>query len=165
MNLDEFLSQAGAYEPCVAIQTETASPVVAPAGIELRTIGGVQTRTLTALYDAFAEAWHFPPWFGRNAAAFDDFMRDLDNMIDAAMGKPPAPGYLTEITDAHLILADQPEAFPWFAKCMPFYRDYYRDERSPPAVFGLLLSAPPDQLQEVRERWLTANVPVATVTL
>jgi Barstar (barnase inhibitor) len=165
VNLDEFLSQAGAHGPCVAIQTETASPVVAPAGVELRTIGGARRRSLDGLYDAFAEAWHFPPWFGRNADALNDFMRDLDNMIEAAMGKPPAPGYLTHVTDAHLILADQPDAFSWFTKTMPFYRDYYRDEASPPAVFGLLLSAPPDQLQDVRERWLTADVPVATVTL
>ena len=165
MNLDEFLSQAGAHGPCVAIQTETASPIVAPAAIELRTIEGARTKTVDALYDAFAEAWHFPPWFGRNAAAFDDFMRDLDNMIDAATGKPPAPGYLTQISDAHLILADQPEAFSWLAKSMPFYRDYYRDEANPPAVFGLLLSAAPDQLGEVRDRWLAADVPVATLTI
>ena len=165
MNLDEFLSQPGAHGPCVAIRTGPASPVVAPEGIELRSIDGMRTGSLDGLYDAFAEAWHFPPWFGRNAAAFDDFMRDLDNMIDAASGKPPAPGYLIQITDAHLILADQPEAFSWFANCMPFYRDYYRDEANPPAAFGLLLSAPPDQLNEVRDRWLAADVPVATVTI
>jgi hypothetical protein len=40
-----------------------------------------------------------PPWFGRNGPAFDDFMRDLDNMIDTELGNPPAPGYLTEITE------------------------------------------------------------------
>ena len=96
--------------------------------------------------------------------AFDDFMRDLDNMINTASGKPPAPGYFTHITDAHLILADQPEAFPWFAKCMPFYRDYYRDEASPTAAFGLLLSTAPAHLKVVREHWLSANVPVASVT-
>ena len=165
MNLGEFFSQAGDHGPCVGVAPTTSATVEPPTGVELRIIEGARTKTVDALYDAFAEAWHFPPWFGRNAAAFDDFMRDLDNMIDAAMGKPPAPGYLTEITDAHLILADQPEAFPWFAKCMPFYRDYYRDEANPPAAFGLLLSVPPDQLQDVRERWLTADVPVATVTI
>ncbi|WP_292981730.1 barstar family protein [Mycobacterium sp.] len=135
-----------------------------PVGFELRTIDGAQIRTLDALYDAFAEAWHFPPWFGRNSHAFDDFMRDLDNMINTASGKPPAPGYFTRITDAHLILIDQPDAFSWFAKCMPFYRDYYRDEASPPAAFGLLLSAPLDRLEEIHERWLSVDVPVAAVT-
>jgi hypothetical protein len=163
VKLEEFLSQAAKGGPCVAIRSQTPSPVVAPAGLELRLIDGSHTQTLDALFDAFAEAWHFPPWFGRNKDAFNDFMRDLDNMVNAATGRPPAPGYLTHITDAHLILADQPDAFSWFTKKMPSYRDYYRNEASPPAAFGLLLSAPPDQLQEVRERWLTADVPVATV--
>jgi Barstar (barnase inhibitor) len=165
MNLDQFLAQAGSDGPCVGIHAETSSPVVPPRGVELRNIDGAHTRTLYALFDAFAEAWHFPPWFGRNKDAFNDFMRDLDNMVNTATGRPPAPGYLTEITDARLILADESEAFSWFSKKMTFYRDYYRDEASPPAAFGLLLSAPPHQLDEVREHWLTVGVPVATVTV
>jgi hypothetical protein len=165
VNADEFISGAAGQGPCVGIVVETASPLAPPAGFELRTIDGAHTKTRDALYDAFAEAWHFPPWFGRNMDAFDDFMRDLDNMINTASGKPPAPGYLTHITNADLILAEQPDAFPWFANCMPFYRDYYRDEASPRAAFGLLLSAPPDRLKEVRERWLAADIPVATVTV
>jgi hypothetical protein len=165
VNLDEFLAQAGDHGSCVGIHPAASSPLVAPAGIELRTIDGAHTKTLDALYDAFAEAWHFPPWFGRNKDAFNDFMRDLDNMVNTATGSPPAPGYLTDVTNAHLILADQPEAFSWFAGKMPFYRDYYRDEASPPAAFGLLLSAPRDQLHEVREHWLTVDIPVATVTV
>lgn len=165
MNLVEFLAAAHEHGPCVGVYPATSSAATPPTGFELRLIDGVQTKTLDALYDAFAEAWHFPPWFGRNAAAFDDFMRDLDNMINTESGKPPAPGYLTQITNAHLILADQPEAFSWFANCMPFYRDYYRDEARPSAAFSLLLSAPSDQLSEVRDRWLAADVPVATVTV
>jgi Barstar (barnase inhibitor) len=165
VNLDEFLLQAGNHGSCVGIHPETSSPVVPPAGVELRSIDGAHTKTLDALFDAFAEAWHFPPWFGRNKDAFNDFMRDLDNMVDTATGRSPVPGYLTYITDAHLLLAEQPEAFPWFAKKMSFYRDYYRDEASPPAAFGLLLSAPHDHLHEVRERWLTADIPLATVTI
>jgi hypothetical protein len=163
MNLNEFLRQAGDRGPCVGIYPEVPVAPTLPIDCELRTIHGSCTRTVGALYDAFAEVWHFPPWFGRNMDAFDDFMRDLDNMINTAGGKPPAPGYFTHITDAHLILADQLEAFPWFAKCMAFYRDYYRDEASPPAAFGLLLSTPPDRLPEVRERWLTADVLVVPV--
>ena len=165
MNLDEFLSQAGDHGPCVGIHPAESSPVVPPAGVELRLIDGAHTKTVDALYDAFAEAWHFPPWFGRNKDAFNDFMRDLDNMVNTATGRPLAPGYLTDVTNAHLLLAEQPEAFPWFAKKIPFYRDYYRDEASPPAAFGLVLSAPLDQLHEVRERWLTADIPLATVTI
>ncbi|MEE6177543.1 barstar family protein [Mycobacterium sp. 050134] len=95
---------------------------------------------LDTLYDAFAAVWHFPPWFGRNYAAFDDFIRDLDNMIDAALGKPPAGGYLTEVVDADQLLVDEPQVFPWFVERVDFYRGYYRDEADPPAAFGLLLS-------------------------
>ena len=164
MNLVEFASQAGGSGPCVGICPHGNEALKPPAEFELRTLQGDRTRSLDALYDAFAEAWHFPPWFGRNASAFDDFMRDLDNMIEVADGKPPAAGYFTYITDGHLILCDQPEAFSWFAKCMPFYRNYYRDDANPSAVFGLLLSAPQDQLNEVHQRWLGANVPVAIVT-
>ena len=66
MNLDEFLAQAGDHGPCVGIHPATSSPVVPPAGVELRSIDGAHTKTVNALFDAFAEAWHFPPWFGRN---------------------------------------------------------------------------------------------------
>ena len=123
MHLEEFPGQASDVGPCVGIHSEVPmAPTLPSAGYKLRTMHGLCTKTLGALYASFAKAWHFPPWFGRNMDAFDDFMRDLDNMINTASGKPPAPGYFTHITDAHLILADQPEAFPWFAKCMPFYR-------------------------------------------
>ena len=91
-------------------------------------------------------------------------LRDFDNLINTASGKPAAPGYLTDITDAHLILTEQPDLFPWFAEIMPFYRDYYRDEADPPAAFALLLSAPAGRLDEVRERWLAVGAQVATVT-
>jgi hypothetical protein len=135
------------------------------AGFEIRTIDGAHTRNRDALYDAFAEAWHFPPWFGRNMDAFDDVMRDLDNMVNTATGKPRASGYLTVVTNAHLILVEQPELFSWFANTIPFYRDHYRDELSPPAVFGSLLAAPTDRLQEVRERCLSVGVEVAEVNV
>ncbi|WP_197521274.1 barstar family protein [Mycobacterium sp. E787] len=136
-----------------------------PDGFELRKIEGSRTKTRDALYDAFAEAWHFPPWFGRNMDAFDDVMRDLDNMVTTATGRPQAPGYLTLITNAHFILAEQPDLFSWFANTMPFYRDYYRDELRPPAAFALLLSTSAAHVNEVRERWQTAGIPVVTVTV
>ncbi|AGZ52575.1 barstar family protein [Mycobacterium kansasii] len=165
MNLDEFVLGAAGHGACVGVHTATASALAPPDGVELRTVDGSHVKTLDALFNTFAEVWHFPPWFGRNAAAFDDFMRDLDNMINTAEGKPPAPGYLTDITDAHLLLVEQPDVFPWFAKSIPFYRDYYRDEADPPAAFGLLLSAPTDHLNEVRQRWLTAGIQVVTVSV
>jgi hypothetical protein len=165
VKLDQFIVQAAGHGPCVGILREATLPLAPPAGFEVRTIDGAHCKNRDALYDAFAKAWHFPPWFGRNMDAFDDVMRDLDNMVNTATGKPQAPGYLTLITNAHLILIEQPDLFSWFASTMPFYRDYYRDELSPPAAFGLLLSAPTGQLHEVRERWLTVGIQVATVTV
>jgi hypothetical protein len=163
VNLDQFISEAAGHGPCVAVLRETTLPLTPPAGFELRTIDGASMQNRDALYDAFAEAWHFPPWFGRNMDAFDDFMCDLENMVTAATGKPQAPGYLTVITNAHLILVEQPDLFSWFANTMPLYRDYYRDELSPPAAFGLLLSACSDELGEVRQHWLSVGVQVAEV--
>ncbi|ORV52486.1 hypothetical protein AWC05_23665 [Mycobacterium florentinum] len=58
-------------------------------GVEVRIVEGSHIKTLDAVYDAFAEAWDFPEWFGRNADAFDDFMRDLDNMVNAGHRQAP----------------------------------------------------------------------------
>jgi Barstar (barnase inhibitor) len=148
------------------LHAEIRSRLQAAAGVEVRTVNGAHIKTLDALFDAFAEVWHFPPGFARrrNEVAFDDWMRDLDNLTNPALDKPPAPGYLTDIINAHLFLDEEPEVFSWFANSIPFYRDYYRDGAEPPAAFGLLVSAPAGRLDEVREQWLAVGVQVATVT-
>jgi len=161
INLYEFVVQAGRHGPCVVLLA--SSPTELPAGVELRAVDGARITTFEALLEEFARAWQFPSWFRPNPNAFNDFMRDLDGMIDVAYGRPPAPGYLTEIVNAHLLLADDPETFRWFADHIPFYRDYYRDEASPTASFGLLLSAPVESLDEVRSRWVAAGADIATI--
>jgi hypothetical protein len=167
MNLDEFLLQAGDHGSCVGVHAQAPSPLIPPAGVELRTVDGAHTKTLDTLFDAFAEVWHFPPRFAHhhNKDAFNDWMRDFDNLTNPSLSKPAAPGYLTDITNAHLLLIEEPETFSWFANKMPFYRDYYRDEVDPPAAFGLLLSAPDGQLNYVRARWVNVGIQVATVTV
>ncbi|WP_162465036.1 MULTISPECIES: barstar family protein [unclassified Mycolicibacterium] len=162
MNVNDFVEQAGGNGPCIAFLTPPATPVVPPDGVELRTVDGARIPTLKALFDVFAAAWHFPAWFGRNPAAFDDFMCDLDNMIDVALGKPPARGYLTEVTNAHLLFVDQPDVLPWFSRHVVIYRDYYRDQASPTAAFGLLLTAPDANLDEVRAQWAAAGAVAVT---
>ncbi|MEZ0350837.1 barstar family protein [Mycobacterium sp. pR1184] len=164
VNLEQFISAASGHGPCVGILHDTTLPLLAhPIGFEVRIIDGASMKSRDAIYSAFADAWHFPPWFGRNMDAFDDFMCDLENMVTAATGRPQAPGYLTAIPNAHLILIEQLDLFSWFANSMTSYREYYRDELTPPAAFGLLLSAPIDQLPKVRQRWLSVGVQVAEV--
>ena len=132
-------------------------------GVEYRKIDGTHTKSLDALFDVFAEAWHFPARFASNHSrdAFDDWMRDFDNSTNLFRDKPPASAYVTDIHNAHLILANQSDMFPWFTETIPFYRDYYRDELDPPAAFAVVLSAPADSLDEVRTRWLSVNAQVA----
>lgn len=131
--------------------------------MELRAVDAARTTDFDALLEEFARAWQFPSWFRPNPNAFNDLMRDLDGMIDVAYGRPPAPGYLTEIVIARLLLADDPETFRWLADHIPFYRDYYRDEASPTASFGLLLSAPVESPNGVRSRWVAAGADIATI--
>jgi hypothetical protein len=122
VNFDEFLRHAAGCGPCVGVRPE--SQLAPLPGVEVRSVEGSHIKTLDAVYDAFAEVWHFPPWFGRNANAFNDFMRDLDNMVNTATGRQqPARGYVTDVTNAHLLLIEQPEAFSWFASKLPSYRD------------------------------------------
>jgi hypothetical protein len=166
MDLDEFLCQAGGHGPCVGVLAVPAAALVVPSGFELRQIDGGQIATLEQLYDAFSHAWRFPPSFVhyRNLDAFNDWMRDFDNLCNPALDRPPAAGYLTLITNAHCLLADEPDVFAWFADHMGFYRDYYRDDLDPAAAFGLLLSAPEGHLDTIRVRWRSAGVQTVTVT-
>jgi hypothetical protein len=166
MNLDEFLSQAGGDGPCVGIlAASTATPAVA-AGIELRTIDATQIASLDQLFDAFSHAWHFPVSFVRyrNGDAFDDWMRDFDNLCNPALDRPPAAGYLTHLTNAHRLLPTEHDIFSWFAHAIGFYRDYYRDDLDPPASFALLLSVPSEWHDQVCARWRAAGVPPQIVT-
>jgi hypothetical protein len=163
MNFDEFLQQAGSHGPCVGIRVATQPARVSVPGIEFRTICGSRTDTLGNLLDSFAEAWQFPKSPSNSRDAFNDWMRDFDNLTNPSLSKPPASGYVTEISDAHLILTAQPDMFPWFANELSFYRDYYRDDLEPPAAFAVILSTTADLLDEVRTRWISAGAHVAEI--
>jgi Bacterial self-protective colicin-like immunity/Barstar (barnase inhibitor) len=167
VNLEEFLLRAAGRGPCVAVNTTPAAPLVPAPGVELRTMDAGRIVTLDTLFDAFAKAWDFPPQFAqyRNRDAFNDWMRDLDNLTNISLSKPAAAGYLTDLRDAHLFLVEQPKIFSWFANEISLYRDYYRDEADPPAAFGLVLSAPINRIAEVRNRWVGVGIQVAMVSV
>jgi hypothetical protein len=142
-------------------------PAAPPDGVELRSVDAQRITTLDALFDAFAEAWNFPASFikYRNRHAFNDWIRDLDNLTNPSLSDPPARAYLTELRNAHLFLVQQDEIFSWFANALSMYREYYRDGAESPAAFGLLLSAPANRLVEVQNRWLQAGVQITTVAV
>ena len=164
MILEEFLRAAGRHGPCVGLLL-TPAPSTPPDGVEYRSVDAQYITDLDALFYMFAEAWNFPAKFANNhnKDAFNDWIRDLDNLTNPCLTDPPARGYLTELRNAHLFLPNQHEVFGWFANAILLYREYYRDGAEPPASFGLLLSAPRNRLIAVQSRWLKEGIQVAVV--
>jgi len=166
MTLEEFLQAAGGHGPCVGLLL-TPAPSTPPDGVEFRSVDAQRVTTLDALFDVFAEVWNFPASFTRyrNRDAFNDWIRDLDNLTNPSLSDPPARAYFTELRNAHLFLVQQDEIFSWFANSLSMYREYYRDGAESPAAFGLLLSAPANRLVEVQNRWLQAGIQITTVAV
>lgn len=156
VSLTRFLKAAATTGPAVGLATDPDGNPPTPHGYQTRTIDGSRLTTKTQLYDTFAHSWDFPEYFGHNADAFEDCMRDLDHT-------PETIGFLTVITNAHKLLPQDPGTFTWFAQSIPFYRDHYREFATPPTTFALLLSAPPTSSQTIRTRWQRATVPVTLI--
>jgi len=75
--------------------------------VAARVVRGNKCRTMNALFDEFAAAWQFPPYFGENWNALDECLADLEWL--------PAEAYVLLITDAPALLVDdKPEAFGLF---------------------------------------------------
>jgi hypothetical protein len=69
-----------------------------------RVVRGGHARSTAAMFDEFAAAWQFPPYFGRNWPAFDECLGDLDWL--------PARAYVLVVLDAQKLLDHEPpEAF------------------------------------------------------
>ncbi len=64
-----------------------------------RVVRGEKCRTAKALFDEFAAAWQFPPYFGKNWDALDECLADLSWL--------PAEAYVLFITEGSLLLADE----------------------------------------------------------
>ncbi|WP_424807742.1 barstar family protein [Rhodococcus sp. 27YEA15] len=81
----------------------------------VRAVRGARMRTTTAVFDEFAAAFQFPAYFGRNKDAFDDVMRDLDDVLGLGAG------YVLVVRDADALLSDQSDQRSWFRETMDFY--------------------------------------------
>ncbi|MGV9670276.1 MULTISPECIES: barstar family protein [unclassified Gordonia (in: high G+C Gram-positive bacteria)] len=166
--IDEFLSDAGRGGPAVGLITDALSVTSLPSSVadsyEVRVVDGDHLRSLPQLYAAFADGWGFPSSFGKNKDAFDDAMRDLDNLT-ADAGSPPRRGYLTAITHAQHLLTASDTDFDWFAESLPFYRDHYRDFSDPPVIFAVLLSTPMASRRATVSRWQRAGIRLAPVSV
>ena len=62
-------------------------------------LNGLRMRTFDHLMDEYARVFAFPDHFGRNWAAFDEFITDLSWL--------PARSYLTVIANASEVMADE----------------------------------------------------------
>ncbi|MCF8588635.1 barstar family protein [Gordonia liuliyuniae] len=129
-----------------------SSPSLFGSGLVVRRVDGARMRTVPQILDALARAWDFPDHFGRNRDALDDCMRDLPTGLRTPEGTP-STGWLTIVDDASQVLADEPDAFEWFAESVDFWRDSYRDRR-----FAVLLVD--DDPGAVRARWSDVGVRV-----
>lgn len=166
--IGEFLTDAGRGGPAVGLTTDALSVTSLPDSVadsyEVRVVDGDRLRSLPLLYAEFAEAWGFPSSFGKNKDAFDDAMRDLDNLT-AGAESPPRRGYLTVITHAQHLLTASDTDFDWFAESLPFYCDHYRDFSHPPATFAVLLSTPTSSRRATVSRWQHAGIRLAPVSV
>jgi RNAse (barnase) inhibitor barstar len=81
----------------------------ATPGNVARVVRGAKSRTAPALFDEFAAAWQFPPYFGENWDALDECLSDLDWL--------PARAYFLVVTNAPQLLDRMPaDAFQVFAE-------------------------------------------------
>lgn len=69
------------------------------AGLTVRAVRGAKMRTLPALFDEFSAALQFPYYFGKNWAAFEDCISDLDWL-------PRESGIVVVVYDGDQVLTD-----------------------------------------------------------
>ena len=82
-----------AFDMAWALSVESSPRTVA------RVVRGAKCKHGPGLFDEFAAAWQFPPYFGENWDAFDECLADLEWL--------PASAYVLFVTDAVEILDDE----------------------------------------------------------
>lgn len=89
--------------------TATAMYRWSEAGLTVRAVRGRKMRSRVGLFDEFAAALQFPLYFGENAAAFSECIRDLDDSL------PIGRGYVIVVIEPDQLLADAIDQFEWLA--------------------------------------------------
>jgi hypothetical protein len=137
-----------AFDLAWALSVEASPRAVA------RVVRGAKCGTPHALFDEFAAAWQFPPYFGENWDALDECLADLEWL--------PASAYVLVVTDALRLLEDQPADL--FRSLVDLVADIAR-ERSEDvgepgraaSSFHVVFHAEPDDESALRERLTLAG--------
>lgn len=90
----------------------------AEGGIAVRTLRGSRMRAVAGLFDEVAAAMEFPAYFGRNWAAFDECLADMEWLL-------PATGIAIVVHDAAQVLLDEPEELAVLVRVLRAASDEY----------------------------------------
>lgn len=132
-----------AFDLAWALSVEASHRTVA------RVVRGPKCRAAEGLFDEFAAAWQFPPYFGGNWDAFEECLADLEWLRASA--------YVLVVADATQLLDDEPpDRFRLFVEVVAdIARERSEDEGEPgrpPASFHVVFHAEPDDEAALRER-------------
>ncbi|APE33362.1 hypothetical protein BOX37_04580 [Nocardia mangyaensis] len=112
----------------------------APADYQVRELRGPKMRTVAELFDEFAAAFQFPYYFGANKDAFDEALRDLDDVVG------DAPGYVAVVRAAAELLAEQPTERAWFEAAVRDAAAYWGRRE---VAFRVVLQGDPDDFAAI----------------
>jgi len=125
----------GAGEVIVALEN---------AGFAVSTVVAERMHTVGGVFEEFSTALEFPDYFGNNKDAFDECMRELDEIVGEA------PGYAVVIRHAAELLAEEPDELEWFVDALLFYDEHYGDAE---VEFRVLLVVAAGEADDVQELW------------
>ncbi|WP_461109636.1 barstar family protein [Tessaracoccus terricola] len=129
------------------------------AGFSARLVRGRKMRTRSGLFDEFSAALQFPPYFGENRDAFDECIRDLENL-------PSGRGYVVAITEPEEVLRDELESvFGWFANSLAHAAESWSSPIAlgeawdrPSVPFHTVLVGKSRSLERAAERWAISGL-------
>lgn len=131
----------------------------------VRFIRGKKLRTEQGLFDELSAALQFPYYFGENWDALTECINDLEWL--------PAKAYLLVITDALLVLTEEPASeLATFARVLKRTCTEWRTGRiqgqpwdTPPTPFSVLLHCLPGQEEELSRRFGEAGLELTTLSV